>query len=169
MSLQDEQSMGESLLGGGLYGRFDYTLDAKKRFSIPADWREAMGSPVYVYVMPDPGKQCLHLLPPEEMKRNFDMLRHRELFDEDLDEVMGIIGENVDQVRLDVQGRIRVSDQLLAYAMIEDTVVMVGTQTRAQLWSLKLRPAVATVDKTAFSEACDAYKVCKSRMLSRKR
>ena len=166
MSSLHEQSRGGSQWGGGLHGRFDYTLDAKRRFTIPADWRDAMGAPEFVYIMPDPVKQCLHLLPPDEMERSFEILRNRELFDEDLDDALSVIGEHVEQVRLDVQGRVRVRDHLLNHAMIEDTIVMIGTKSRAQLWSLKLRPAVGAVDQTTFA---DAYRKLRSRTLPRER
>ena len=166
MSSLHEQSSGGSKRDGGLHGRFDYTLDAKRRFTIPADWRDAMGSPVYVYIMPDPVKRCLHLLPPEEMERSFGMLRDRELFDEDLDDALSIIGEHVEQVRLDVQGRIRVRDHLLNHAGIEDTIVMIGTQSRAQLWSLTQRPAVGAVDQATYAAA---YRKFRSRIVPRER
>jgi len=169
MSSQDEQRIGGSQQGGGLHGRFDYLLDAKKRFSVPADWRDAMGSPDYVYVLPDPAMQYLHLLPPEEMERTFEVLRHRDLFEGDLDASLGLINEYVDKVWLDGQGRIRVNDQLLNHAMIEDTIVMIGTRTRAQLWSLKLRPATSALDQDAFEEAYRTFKKCKSQIESRKR
>ena len=166
MVFEDEQSRGGAQAdGGGLHGRFDFLLDAKKRCSIPSDWRDAMGAPACVYILPDPVGPYLHLFPPDEMRRSFGALRNRELFDEDLDELLGIIGEHVDQVRLDVQGRIRVSDQMLAHAMIEDTVVLIGTQTRAQLWSLKMRPAVGAVNQVAFAEACRAYTRSRVRLL----
>jgi len=164
MSSQDEQeSIGGSLQGGGFYGRYDYILDAKKRFSIPADWRDAMRSPTYVYIVPDPEEQYLHLLPPEEMEKSFRELNNRALFDETLDQSLSLIHEYVDQVRIDGQGRIRVSDLLLNYAMIEDTVVMVGAKNRAQLWSLKLRPATGVVNRAAFSAAYKTYSTHKSK------
>lgn len=151
MLSQQEQSSGELKTDGGLHSRFDYALDTKRRFTIPASWRDAMGSPTYVYIMPDLTKQFLHLLPPKEMEKSFEMLKDRELFDEDLDDALSTFGEHVEQVKLDVQGRIRIRDHLLNHALIEDSIVMIGAKDRAQLWSPKLRPAANTVDQTGFA------------------
>ena len=122
-----------------------------------------MGGPTYVCIMPDLTRQCLHLLPPSEMDRYFSpMMQSRELFDEELDDALRVIGEHVEQVKLDVQGRIRVSDHLLEHAGIEDKIVMIGTQSRAQLWSLKLRPEMAKVDLPSLAAA---YQKFRSRSL----
>lgn len=164
-----EQSGGGSKRGGGLHGRFDYALDPKRRFTIPAVWREIMGAPEFVYILPDLSLQCLHLLPPEEMKRNFDFLDRRDLYDTELDTVQSFVNEYAETVGLDVQGRIRVSDKLLSHAAIEDTVVMIGNYNRVQLWALKLRPATAGVDQDALAEAYTAFKRCRSRIVSRER
>ena len=166
MSSEHEQSSKGSQSSGGLHGRFDYTLDAKRRFTIPADWRDAMGSPTHVYIMPDPSKQYLHLLTPEEMERSFSMLQNRELFDEDLDDALSVIGEHVEQAKLDVQGRIRIRDHLLDHAMIEDKIVMIGAKGRAQLWSPKLRPETGAVKQAEFAAA---YRKLRSLMRPRER
>ena len=150
------QSVGTSVGSGLLVGRFDYALDPKKRFTIPAGWRELMGSPAYVYIIPDPREKCLNLLPPAEMEGRLEKLRQRALFDKGASTALRVLGENSEQVALDVQGRIRIKDRLLKFAMLEEKVVMVGALNRVQLWSAALLPEEEAVDQTRLAEACEA-------------
>jgi len=147
------QSVSTSAGTGLLLGRFDHALDPKKRFTIPAGWRELMGSPAYVYIMPDPKEKCLNLLPPAEMEGRLDKLRQRALFDKGASAALRVLGENSEQVMLDVQGRIRIKDRLLKFAMLEESVAMIGALNRVQLWSPALRPDVEAVNQTEFAEA----------------
>jgi len=141
---------------GLLVGRFDHALDPKKRFTIPAGWRELMGSPSYVYIIPDPREKCLNLLPPAEMEGRLEKLRQRALFDKGASAALRVLGENSEQVTLDVQGRIRIKDRLLKFAMLEEKVVMVGALNRVQLWSAALLPEEESVDQAKLAEACEA-------------
>lgn len=140
---------------GLLVGRFDHALDPKRRFTIPADWRDLMGKPDYVYIMPDPREKCLNLLPPLEMEGRLDKLRQRALFDKNAGTALRVLGENSEQVMLDVQGRIRIKDRLLKFAMLEEKVVMIGALNRVQLWSPALRPEDVAIDQMQLAEACE--------------
>lgn len=156
MSSAREQSGGSNPGPGLLVGRFDYALDAKKRFTIPAGWRELMGAPAYVYIMPDPQEKCLNLLPPGEMEGRLEKLRQKALFDKGASGALRVLGENSEQVMLDVQGRIRIRDRLLNFAMLEDKVVMVGALNRVQLWSPARLPEEEKVDQGKLAAACEA-------------
>lgn len=149
------QSVGTTAGSGLLVGRFDHALDPKKRFTIPAGWRDLMGSPAYVYIMPDPREKCLNLLPPAEMEGRLEKLRQRALFDKGAGSALRVLGENSEQVMLDVQGRIRIKDRLLKFALLEEKVVMVGALNRVQLWSPALLPEEETVDQAKLAEACE--------------
>ncbi|MDD4024835.1 MAG: hypothetical protein PHN85_02800, partial [Kiritimatiellae bacterium] len=139
---------------GLLVGRFDHNLDLKRRLIVPAGWRELMGSPDYVYVFPDPNERCLNIIPPAEMEGRLEKLRQRALFDKKAGVAQRIIGENAEQAFLDVQGRIRIRDRLLAFAGLDKTVVMIGAMNRIQLWSPVTQPGQETVDQKALAAAC---------------
>jgi MraZ protein len=155
MSSMREKSSGSNSSPGLLVGRFDYALDPKKRFTIPSGWRDVMGAPAYVYVMPDPREKCLNLVPPGEMEGRLAKLREKALFDKKASDAMRIIGEHSEQLMVDVQGRIRVRDRLLNFAGIDDKVVMIGAFNRVQIWSPALRPDVEAVDQKTLAEAVD--------------
>ena len=131
---------------GLLVGRFDHALDPKRRLTVPAGWRDLMGAPPYVYVFPDPNEKCLNLIPPAEMEGRLEKLRQRALFDKRASVALRVFGENAEQAVVDVQGRIRIRDRLLAFAQLTDTVVMIGAMNRVQLWSPALRPT-STVNR----------------------
>ena len=141
---------------GLLVGRYDHAMDPKKRLTVPAGWRELMGAPAYVYIMPDPSETCLNLIPPAEMEGRLEMLRKRALFDKKASVSLRVIGENSEQVMLDVQGRIRIGDRLLAFAQLGNTVAMIGSMNRIQLWSPALMPVTESIDQAKLAEACEA-------------
>lgn len=138
---------------GFFAGRFDHNLDPKSRITIPATWREIMGSSGYVYVMPDPYLKCLNLLPIVEMTVRLEKLQQKALFDPASGEALRVIGENSEQLQWDVQGRIRIRDRLLAFADLKGQVVMIGAVNRVQLWSPSLRPEEPDVDQAKLASA----------------
>ena len=155
MSKGSIQSVAESTkrVSSVLMGRFDHALDPKKRFTITSEWRAAMGEPDYVYVMPDPVERCLDLIPPEEMESRLAKLRERALFDPALAPLLETIGSNTNQLTLDVQGRIRVSDKLLQFANLTTTVAMKGAVRMIKLWDPKALAPEDKVEQKSFAAA----------------
>ena len=112
-------------VSGVLLGRHDYALDPKKRFTIPSEWRDAMGD--VVYVIPDRRERCLNLYSRAEMDVFLNQLRQKALLDPALNKVFAKIGAVSQQLSLDSQGRIRICDKLLQFANLTTTVAMVGS------------------------------------------
>ena len=158
MSKVGKQSVAESTkaVSGVLVGRRDYALDPKKRFTIPSEWRAAMGDPAYVYVMPDRKEKCVNVLPPGEMESRLEKLREKALFDPAANAAYLTIGANSDQLTLDCQGRIRVSDKLLQFANLTTTVAMVGAVRMIKLYDPNVLAPATTVDQAALDAALDA-------------
>ena len=136
-----------------LVGRYDHALDPKKRLTIPSEWRDAMGSPNYVYVMPDPSEKCLNLIPAAEMETRLQKLREKALFDPQCNRALQVIGANADQLTLDVQGRIRVRDKLLQFANLTTTVAMVGSVRMIKLWDPRALAPEDRIEQAALAEA----------------
>jgi len=137
-------------------GRYDHALDPKKRFTIPSEWRRAMGDPEYVFVIPDPREQCLDLIPRDLMEARLEDLRSKALFDPALNRALQVIGENSEQLMLDVQGRIRVCDKLLRFANLTTTVAMVGSVRMIKLWNPTALQPADKVDQASLGEAMEA-------------
>ncbi len=136
----DDKLEGERV--GMLLGRFPHRLDPKRRVTIPAQLRNRMGNPRYVYVMPDLNNfKCLNILPPEELESRLARLRQAALSDRRVAEFVTRVGAISESLDLDVQGRIRIRDRLLNYVGIEKDVVMIGALNRIQLWATSQAPA----------------------------
>jgi len=138
---------------GALVGRFDHALDPKKRFTIPSEWRELMGNPSYIYVMPDPAERCLNLVPVAEMESRLSKLREKALFDPVANRALQTIGAVSELPSLDVQGRIRISDKLLQFANLTTTVAMLGSVRMVKLWDPAALAPAETVDQKALASA----------------
>ena len=155
MSKESRQSVAgsTSVESNGFVGRYDYTLDPKKRLTIPSLWRSIMGNPEFVYVMPDPRERCVNIIPPKEMGLRLEELRKKALFDPALRPVLQKIGACSEMPSVDVQGRIRISDKLLQFANLKTTVAMQGAVLMIQLWDPAVLPPAETVDQEGLREA----------------
>jgi DNA-binding transcriptional regulator/RsmH inhibitor MraZ len=99
--------------------------------------------------MPDRKERCVNLMPKAEMDVLLSKIREKALFDPALNRVFQVIGSMSEQLDLDVQGRIRISDKLLQYANLTTTVAMVGSFRMIKLWDPS---ALAPVDEVNASE-----------------
>ncbi len=155
MSKEVRQSVAQSTAGTGCYlvGRHTHSLDPKKRFTIPSEWREMLGNPKYVFVVPDRTERCLNIIPQEEMETRLAVLRQKALFDPQMAKVLRIIGANSEQLPLDVAGRIRVSDKLLRFANLKTTVAMVGAVRKIELWAPEALPPDEDIDQASVGDA----------------
>ena len=137
MSILGKQSVEETrneVSTSALVNTFERPLDPKKRLTIPSVWRRALGSD-YVYVMKEEGNPCLQLIPKEMFESRLASVQEDALSDEGLNDVLESIGEDSELLEFDVQGRIRISDRLLAYANLKGPVVMKGAVRMARLWA----------------------------------
>jgi MraZ protein len=133
-----------------------HALDPKRRVTIPSGWRDAMGKPAYVFVMADPHEKCLRLLTNERMQGIQAKLLAKRFSDPTVAQKLRIIGANTEQLPLDVQGRIRISDRLLEFAGIKGRIAFVGAVTYGEIWAAENRMPETDVDQAALSDALAA-------------
>ena len=74
-----------------LMGTFARNLDPKKRLTIPSVWRAALG-PDFVYVMPDPRRRCLQLVPRDVMEAKLARYQEMALGDPAVNDALDAIG-----------------------------------------------------------------------------
>ena len=141
------------LVSGVLVGRYDHNLDPKKRFTIPSEWRSVMGEPTYIYAMIDPNDRCIDLIPAAEMESRLEKLREKALFDPQCNRAFQTIGANSEQLSVDAQGRIRISDRLLQFANLTTTVAMLGSVRMIKLYDPAAVALKTEIDQTALSSA----------------
>ena len=117
----------------GLVDTFRHSLDDKKRLTIPSEWRDALGNPSYVYVLPSPTEECLELIPVELMERVVAQYDEADLFDDEADAEQRAIASLSQMLKVDSAGRIRIGDDFLAHAGIKSGVTMIGGMRKATL------------------------------------
>ncbi len=121
-----------------LMGTFDRNLDPKKRLTIPSAWRAVLGD--FVYVMPDAERRCLQLVPRDVMDARLEKFQEAALSDPELNKALDDIGSVSEMLEFDVQGRIRINDELLAFANLKGSVVLKGSVRMATIWPAEEKP-----------------------------
>jgi MraZ protein len=145
----------KGVLGGlGLFvGTVTHSLDPKKRVTIPSDWRELVGEPSSVYVIPDFRHRCLNVYPAREMLHKLERIRQHSMADQKAMQFARVLGEASALLKWDTQGRIRISDRQLEFAGLTDQVVMVGALNRFELWSPENRGTAGGMEQDGLEEA----------------
>lgn len=122
-------------LKGVFVGHFTHSLDPKKRLTIPAEWRELAGVQSRLFVLPGIDVKCLCVYPASELTRRLEKLRTLSIADGKGRQFARTLGSRSDWASWDSQGRIRIKDELLQYAGLENQVELVGTFDGFELWS----------------------------------
>lgn len=120
---------------GGFVNRFTHSLDPKKRITIPAKWRELIGKPAGVYVIPDMEAKCLVVLPAKEMARRIEKFRQHTFSDTKARQFARTLASQSDYAEWDVQGRVRINDTLLDFAGLTNDVMLVGALHCFEIWN----------------------------------
>jgi MraZ protein len=119
---------------GGMVGEYAHQLDAKKRLTIPSDWRERVGVSRELFVLPGVNDKCLCVYPAREMTRRMHQFRELSTADREGRRLTRMLAARGDLVVWDGQGRIRVKDSLLEYAQIEEQAMLVGALDHFEMW-----------------------------------
>lgn len=114
-------------------GEFEHSVDSKNRIFVPAKFREELGESFMVSrdlrgarlkIFSLEGWQD-YIAPILEQERKIS------------EKAMRYLHRNAVQVSPDSQGRILLTRELLAYAEIEKSAVIVGCSTYAEIWSIE--------------------------------
>ncbi len=140
---------------GAFVSSYLHALDPKKRLTIPSVWRERVGSPPSLYILPGlHGDQCLYVFPAREISQRLEKIRAIGIGDKKARAFTRIFAANSDLIpEWDRQGRIRVKDELLAYARLTDQVQLVGALDHFQLWNPELWKSASVLDATTMEDA----------------
>ena len=118
---------------GNFNGIYRHHLDAKGRLSVPAKFREILGSRFMIGIGTG---DCLLIYTMEDWKNFEQKLRSLPAtFNEDAEEILRWYGMNTLEVEVDAQGRIILPQQLREAGGITKNVVFAGRIDRAELWS----------------------------------
>lgn len=140
---QEKNATGVGEAPGIFVGKYEHSLDPKKRLTIPSEWREYAGSSNSLYVLPGVDQKCLALFPAREMTQRLQALRSRSIADSQARQFARILGSQSQLVVWDSVGRIRVNDELLELAGLKEQVVLVGAIQGFELWNPDLWKAAS--------------------------
>jgi len=113
-----------------LMGKFTHNLDAKNRLFIPAKHREQLGE---TFVITRNVDKCLSVFSMEEWEKYTDKLE--QLPSTQARQIARFIYSNAAEVQPDSQGRVLIPAELLEYAGIQKSAVVIGCGRRAEIWA----------------------------------
>jgi MraZ protein len=115
-------------------GEYSYTIDSKKRLSIPSKFRKSLGKKAVVTRGLD---NCLVVYPINEWQKLTKKLEGLPSSKVDARGFVRIMLSGAVDVILDKLGRILVPDYLKRYASLEKDVVVIGLSNRIEIWDQK--------------------------------
>ena len=113
-------------------GSYLHNVDKKGRIFIPAKFREELGERFYI-ALPIDGQQCLSIYPAErweEIQRRIDALPLMQQV-----KVQRQFVPMASEVECDAQGRVLIPQILRAYAHIEESAYVNGTNSTIEIWN----------------------------------
>jgi len=133
---------------------FESSVDVKKRVSIPASFRKALGGEDSVFLWPSLDKPCLEG-GGMALVEGFDAsISDLDLIDERRFALATAILGLGRPAKFDEGGRIALESEMLAHAGIDDKVRFVGLGDRFQIWAPAVHQALlADIRKLALESA----------------
>ena len=140
---------------GAFVSSYLHALDPKKRLTIPSVWRERVGRPPSLYILPGlHDDKCLYVFPAREISQRLEKIRAIGIGDKKARAFTRIFASKSDLIpEWDTQGRIRIKDELLDYAKLTEQVQMVGALDHFQLWNPELWKSASVLDSTTMEDA----------------
>jgi MraZ protein len=115
-----------------LTGEFTHSIDSQRRFAVPKDWRTKDTEGAYVII---PDKNFLHLYPIEEFAAFYQNLKKLSFADKDKRRALAVVGSQAKKCKVDKQGRIKLSKELMEIANLGKNLVLVGAFNTGQIWN----------------------------------
>ena len=113
-------------------GIYENSIDAKNRISVPAKFREELGTKCVLTRALD---DCLILYPMKTWKQQQEKLMTLPRSDKNARAFLRYMYANATEVDVDKQGRIVLSERYREIAHIEKALVTIGMLDRIEIWS----------------------------------
>ncbi|MBE2997365.1 division/cell wall cluster transcriptional repressor MraZ [Nocardiopsis sp. HNM0947] len=107
-------------------------LDPKGRLFLPAKYRDELSGGL---VITKGQEHCLYVFPVVEFARLTQALRTAPVTDKAVRDYSRILFASASDESCDKQGRVTIPPQLRAYAGLERDCVVIGANTRLEIWS----------------------------------
>lgn len=113
-------------------GRYEHSIDAKGRLTIPAKFRADLASGIVVTKGMD---RCLFLFPKDGFETLAARISELPITREEAREFRRQMFADANDDYPDKQGRVIVPPYLREYAGIDSQVIVIGLNTYAEIWS----------------------------------
>jgi len=125
-------------------------LDEKGRLILPAKYRDELAEGV---VITKGQERCLYVFPLVEFGRVTEAMRTAPVTRKDLRDYSRVLFASAFDEVPDKQGRITVPPSLRTYAGLERDCVVIGANTRMEIWDAGAWETYLASQEEAFSEA----------------
>ena len=127
-------------------------LDEKGRLILPAKYREELAEGV---VITKGQERCLYVFPQEEFTRITEALRTAPVTAKSVRDYSRVFFASASDELPDKQGRITVPPALRAYAGLQRDCVVIGANTRLEIWDTQAWDAYLATQEDSFAEAAE--------------
>ena len=127
-------------------------LDEKGRLILPAKYREELAEGV---VITKGQERCLYVFPQEEFTRITEALRTAPVTAKSVRDYSRVFFASASDELPDKQGRITLPVALRAYAGLERDCVVIGANTRLEIWDAAAWETYLQEQEDAFSDASE--------------
>ncbi len=130
-------------------GEYQHSLDDKARLTIPAKFREELGS---FFVITRGLDQCLFAYPRKDWEALEAKLRAMPLARQDARQFMRFFFSGAAELELDKQGRVLVPANLREYAKMTRDCVVIGVGARVEIWDAEMWKTYSAGAAESFSD-----------------
>ncbi len=115
------------------FGEFEHSLDSQRRIAIPSNWRKEKKTK---FILLQGRHNALYLLPPNIFNDFIAKVRKVSFADAASSLALVRIGSVSQECECDSQGRISIPQKLIEQSGLKNQVVLVGSVTMIQIWSM---------------------------------
>jgi transcriptional regulator MraZ len=127
-------------------------LDEKGRLILPAKYREELAGGV---VITKGQERCLYVFPQDEFTRITQALRTAPVTAKSVRDYSRVFFASASDELPDKQGRITVPPALRAYAGLDRDCVVIGANTRLEIWDTQAWDTYLAAQEDSFAEAAE--------------
>ena len=127
-------------------------LDEKGRLILPAKYRDELSTGL---VLTKGQERCLYLFPQEEFTRITEALRTAPVTAKSVRDYSRVFFASASDELPDKQGRITVPAALRAYAGLQRDCVVIGANTRLEIWDTQAWDTYLAAQEDSFAEAAE--------------
>ncbi|ETK36384.1 division/cell wall cluster transcriptional repressor MraZ [Microbispora corallina] len=124
-------------------------LDDKGRLFLPAKYREELAEGL---VITKGQERCLYVFPVEEFQRITEALRTAPVTAKAVRDYSRVFFASASDETPDKQGRITIPQSLRQYAGLERDCVVIGANTRLEIWDAQAWDTYLEAQEQAFSD-----------------